>query len=114
MNEKYKRCNGYNKHVSMCYSAGDLGDLERRILDLSMKVLCPTGKYFTQVCGIMTRLKHTNYNTFYAVNITFPMHGKLIYHKSTDADLQEAIWTILNVTSVIVKSTQLTSSDLIT
>ena len=45
-------------HVSMCYSAGDLGDLERRILDLSMKVLCPTGKYFTQVCGIMTRLKH--------------------------------------------------------
>ena len=42
------------------------------------------------------------------------MHGKLIYHKSTDADLQEAIWTILNVTSVIVKSTQLTGSDLIT
>lgn len=52
----------------MLFSAGSMWDFMRHILDLSMKVLSPKGKYFTQVSAWDV----TKINTFFATkNIIF-------------------------------------------
>ncbi|KAK2174916.1 hypothetical protein NP493_767g01000 [Ridgeia piscesae] len=76
----------------------DLGDLERRILDLSMKVLCPTGKYFTQGNGANMTLALATYErqlTRLRTPVEFRKEVVYIpsYHEFAHAHLKQLVWT---------------------